>query len=94
MGADQKHVFEQINLDFIKQERLKLGLSLKDLAEVLGFKNASTYMKYEEGSYSFKANHLPILASKLNCTIENFFEYNFAKIANTENESSQQEVVG
>lgn len=94
MGVNQKHVFEQVNLDFIKQERLKLGLSLKDLAEVLGFKNASTYMKYEEGSYSFKANHLPILASKLNCTIENFFEYDFAKIANPKKEISEKKVVG
>lgn len=94
MGVNQKHVFEQVNLDFIKQERLKHGLSLKDLAEVLGFKNASTYMKYEEGSYSFKANHLPILASKLNCTIENFFECNFAEIANSKEETSEQKVVG
>nr|WP_243895828.1 helix-turn-helix transcriptional regulator [Paenibacillus sp. F411] len=68
-------------MEFVKQRRLELGLSLQDLAESLGFKNASTYMKYEEGSYSFKANQLPALANKLECRIENFFGLGFAKIA-------------
>ncbi|KZS49015.1 transcriptional regulator [Paenibacillus glucanolyticus] len=71
----------EVNLGFVKQRRLELGLSLQDMAGVLGFKNASTYMKYEEGSYAFKANHLPVLANKLECRIENFFEKRFAKIA-------------
>lgn len=88
MDKDNARNIEKVDLDFIKQERLKLGLSLKDMAEALGFKNASTYMKYEEGSYSFKAKHLPVLARRLECNIENFFTNNFAKTAKTENHIS------
>lgn len=73
-----------LNLGFIKKRRQELNLSLREMAESLGFKNASTYMKYEEGSYSFKANHLPILANKLDGRIEDFFIENFAEIAKTE----------
>ncbi|XOS94569.1 hypothetical protein ACLMAB_10720 [Brevibacillus laterosporus] len=43
------------------------------MAETLGFKNASTYMKYERGTYCFKANHVPALSKKLNCKIEKLF---------------------
>ncbi|HBM3498194.1 TPA: helix-turn-helix transcriptional regulator, partial [Listeria innocua] len=41
---------------------------------------ASTYYKYENGSYSFKAEMLPKLASALDCDIENFFEEKLSKI--------------
>ncbi|MNW37016.1 helix-turn-helix protein [compost metagenome] len=73
--------FKKVNLGFIKLRRQELNLSLQELAEALEFKNASTYMKYENGEYQFKANHLPILADKLNCTIENFFGLQFAELA-------------
>jgi len=63
----------QFNLQYIKEQRIKQGISLLDMALALGFKNASTYLKYEEGVYLFKANHLPVLANKLKTTIENFF---------------------
>ncbi|WP_429375082.1 helix-turn-helix domain-containing protein [Paenibacillus sp. DS2015] len=70
-----------VNLSYVKYRRLKLNLSLQDMAESLGFKNASTYMKYEDGTYLFKANHLPTLANKLKCTIRDFFEDTFAELA-------------
>lgn len=79
-----------LNLEFIKKRRQELNLSLQEMAESLGFKNASTYMKYEDGTYSFKANHLPILANKLKAKIEKFFIENFAEIANRENEVSRE----
>ncbi|AQS55627.1 helix-turn-helix domain-containing protein [Novibacillus thermophilus] len=63
-----------INLVFVKNKRQKLGITLQEMAFELGFKNASTYRKYENGDYSFKANHLPILAKKLNCQINDFFK--------------------
>lgn len=72
---------EFVNLKFIKGRRQELNISLQEMAQSLGFKNASTYMKYEEGSYSFKANHLPILANKLDGNIENFFIEKFAETA-------------
>ena len=43
------------------------------MSTALGFKNASTYLKYENGDYTFKANMLPILAEKFNCKIDDFF---------------------
>lgn len=69
------------NLQFIQQRRKELNKTLQVLADALEMKNASTYMKYEKGEYSFKATHLPILATELDCKVENFFEKNFAKIA-------------
>jgi transcriptional regulator with XRE-family HTH domain len=71
-----------LDLNFIKKRRQEKELSLQEMAETLGFKNASTYMKYEDGSYAFKANHLPLLGEKLECKIEKFFEDNFAETAN------------
>lgn len=72
----------KLNLDYIANRRNELQITLQEMAEELGFKNASTYLKYERGSYEFKANHLPILAKKLNCSINNFFyKNNFADIA-------------
>ena len=62
-----------MNLDFIKERRLELGISQQKMAELLGFKNDSTYLKYEKGIYSFKAEMLPNLAKVLNCSMEKFF---------------------
>lgn len=62
-----------LNLDFIKEKRQLLNKTLQELAEPLGMKNASTYMKYENGTYSFKAEQLPILAKELECEIQDFF---------------------
>ncbi|WP_282154842.1 helix-turn-helix domain-containing protein [Cytobacillus gottheilii] len=63
-----------LNLNFIKDKRQELEISLQDMADKLGFKHASTYMKYEKGIYLFKANHLPLLANQLRCkTIEELF---------------------
>ncbi|KRI37826.1 hypothetical protein APC20_15415 [Acinetobacter baumannii] len=57
-------------------------MTLQEMAEELGFKNASTYLKYETGEYLFKANHLPLLSKKLKCTINQlFFEEEFADLA-------------
>ncbi|WP_260412619.1 helix-turn-helix transcriptional regulator [Alkalihalobacillus sp. TS-13] len=62
-----------INLEFIKSSRIKHHIPLQEMAVELGFKNASTYLKYENGTYTFKANHLPLLASKLDCDINSLF---------------------
>lgn len=73
---------EGLNLEYIARRRLELTITLQDMAQALGFKNASTYMKYEKGEYAFKANHLPILARMLHCHAEDlFFEGSFAKLA-------------
>lgn len=77
-------MLDEFNLLFIKERRKELGKTLQDMADSLYMKNASTYMKYENGEYSFRAFHLPILAKELNCNLSNFFEKNFAKTANEE----------
>ncbi|MCE4147421.1 MULTISPECIES: helix-turn-helix domain-containing protein [Bacillus] len=66
------------DLAFIKKRRIELDLSLQMLANALGFKDASTYLKYERGEYSFKARQLPSLAKILECRVTDFFTQNVA----------------
>lgn len=70
-----------LDLPYIKNRRIKLEMTLQDLADDLGMKNASTYMKYENGTYAFKAEQLPVLAKALKCEITDFFKISIAKIA-------------
>lgn len=69
----------EINLGLIKKKRKKKGLSLQEMARVLGFKNASTYLKYETGEYSFKLDMLPILSEKLEIPFESFFTHDISE---------------
>jgi DNA-binding XRE family transcriptional regulator len=64
---------EGINLAFIAKRRVECGWTQQNMAEFLGFKNASTYQKYEKGEYDFKAIHLPILTRKLGCSLQDLF---------------------
>lgn len=74
---------KKLNLKIIYQKRKSQQITLQAMAETLGFKNASTYMKYEKGEYLFKAEHLPFLAKILDCEIQDlFFEEVFASLAN------------
>lgn len=63
----------KVNLEFIKQKRKSKKLTLQEMAEALGFKNASTYMKYEKGEYKFRADHISVLSTELECAINDFF---------------------
>lgn len=63
----------EVNFDLIKMRRKEMRLTLKDMAEMLGFKDASTYYKYEKGIYKFRAEHLPLLASKLKLRMKDIF---------------------
>jgi transcriptional regulator with XRE-family HTH domain len=70
-----------LNHQFIKDRRLSLEITQQEMADNLGFKNASTYLKYENGTYSFKADQLPLLAKFLKCNINDFFKQSIAKTA-------------
>lgn len=71
-----------VDLNFIKRKRNDNRITLQEMAEILGFKNASTYMKYEKGDYSFKAEHLPAIAERLGCQVQDlFFDNQFAETA-------------
>ncbi|MBQ0140415.1 MAG: helix-turn-helix transcriptional regulator [Kurthia sp.] len=63
----------EFNLPFVKKRRLELGITQQELAERLGYKRSSTYLKYESGVYTFKAEQLPVLAEQLKCEIPDFF---------------------
>lgn len=64
---------KKIDLEYMRNKRIELNLSQQYLANELGFKNASTYLKYENGDYAFKADMLPILAKIFKTDMENFF---------------------
>ncbi|MCQ6266346.1 helix-turn-helix domain-containing protein [Fictibacillus sp. WQ 8-8] len=73
---------KSIDLAFIKARRIEQKITMQHMAVILGFKNASTYMKYEKGDYYLKAVHLPLIAKELHCDLASlFFENNFAKSA-------------
>lgn len=63
-----------LRLKFMRSRRIELKLTQAYMADCLGFRNASTYMKYEKGEYAFKAEQLPILAEALGCSIEELYE--------------------
>lgn len=65
---------KKLNLLYIKEQRLKKRISLREMSKILGFKSASTYLQYERGEYAFKANQLPMLADVFECDIQDFFE--------------------
>lgn len=74
---------KQVNLAIIKQRRKEMRFNQQEMAEMLGFKNASTYCKYESGAYKFDADHIPIVANKLKLKVNDiFFDKTVAKIAN------------
>lgn len=62
-----------VNLQYIAEQRSRAGITLQEAAEFLGFKHASTYLKYETGKYRIRAEMLPKLANLLDCKVENFF---------------------
>lgn len=64
---------KEVNLTQIKLRRKEMKLTLMDMAIELGFKNASTYYKYETGAYKFDANHIPVIVSKLKLKIKDIF---------------------
>lgn len=68
----------KFDLILIRNRRIELNLSQQELARALGFKDASTYLKYERGEYSLKAKQLPVLAEILQCKVTDFFVQNVA----------------
>jgi transcriptional regulator with XRE-family HTH domain len=73
---------KQVNLALIKRRRKEMRITLKEMAEMLGFKDASTYYRYEQGKYKFDATHIPVVAKALKLKItEIFFDDSIAKLA-------------
>ncbi|WP_322622290.1 helix-turn-helix transcriptional regulator [Aedoeadaptatus coxii] len=79
-----------VNLEFIKRRRIQLDLSIDEMADLLGYSNGSNYYKYEVGTYKFRAEILPLLASVLKTDIENFFCEEDAKTETKGRKSTKQ----
>lgn len=72
-----------VDLAKIKNRRKEMRINQQEMAEILGFKNASTYCKYENGTYKFDAEHIPVIAKKLKFKVNDiFFANRISKIAN------------
>lgn len=63
----------KVNLNYIKSERKAKKISLQEMADLLGFKNASNYYKYETGEYEFSANHIYAISKSWKKSLKNFF---------------------
>lgn len=61
------------DLKYISKRRKDKKITQQEMAFMLGFRQASTYSKYESGDYKIKAEMLPQLADILGCRVENFF---------------------
>ena len=58
-----------INLEWIKQRRKKLNVSMEDMATAIGLNTAGSYHPYESGKADLKAEHLPKICEKLECSL-------------------------
>ncbi len=76
---------KKLNLPFVKKRRVELKLTLANMADNFGFKSPSTYLKYENGDYAFRAEHLPLLAQLLKCNVEDLFFDNIIAKSATKN---------
>lgn len=61
------------NLAYIAKRRKEQRVTQQEMAKKLGFRQASTYSKYENGDYKIKAEMLPQIADILRCQVTNFF---------------------
>ena len=63
----------KINLSLIREQRLKLGFSNEDMANILGLASRDKYFRRKHGTYKFQAAELPALSKKLNIPLEKIF---------------------
>lgn len=66
--------------EFLKSRRKECNVSQETLSKALGFKNSSTYSKYENGDTPLKVNMLLIISSELKSPISSFFTRKSSKI--------------
>lgn len=70
----------KLNLKFIKQRRLELGLNQDEVATALGMNGKANYSRYENGLYTFDSNHVPLLAKVLQVSIDDLYTQKVSKI--------------
>ncbi|WP_338231608.1 helix-turn-helix domain-containing protein [Companilactobacillus muriivasis] len=68
-----------VDLNLIKNTRLKKGYTIEQMSGILNLKSKSSYFKRENGAYAFKADEIPILSKTLNLSYEKIFESSLRK---------------
>lgn len=64
---------KRVNTELIQERMTQKKITLQEMAEFLGYKNASSMHKYLNGAYQFRAHHVPVLLEKLSITMEELF---------------------
>lgn len=64
----------EIDCDFIRERRLELEYTQTYIAFCLGYRNASSYYKSENGDQALRAKDLPIIAQLLKCDINDLYK--------------------
>lgn len=62
-----------INLQKVKEQRKKAGITQEDMAKKLGFRSKSGYAMIENGNNNFKLKQAKIVADTLETTIDELF---------------------
>lgn len=63
----------------LKKERKKQGLSIQDMAEMLGFKSKATYYNIENGISEPKISNINEISKILGKSAKNFFNFRIQK---------------
>lgn len=64
----------KLNTVNLKHLRIERKMSLKEIADALGFKTPGGYQRIEKGENKLKAEHLPILAQKFEMNVNEFIK--------------------
>lgn len=70
----------EVNLNLIKETRLKKGYSLQEMAENIGLSDKVKYYRRESGEYKFKAEEIPLVCSSLGIPYKKIFVQKVSKI--------------
>lgn len=63
----------QVNLQLIKDKRLKKGYSLQEMSKLMGFNDKAKYFRRETGEYNFKPEEIPVVSEILDIPLDKIF---------------------
>ncbi|MEF3884417.1 helix-turn-helix domain-containing protein [Lacticaseibacillus rhamnosus] len=63
----------EVNLKLIRDTRIKKGMSLTHMAQILGLPSTDKYSRREKGEYRFRAVEIPAVAKELGIPYEKIF---------------------
>lgn len=74
----------EINLELIKEKRLKKGYSLQEMAKNIGLSDKVKYYRREIGEYKFRAEEIPLVCISLDIPYKKIFVQKVSKIETSE----------